>query len=329
MPAQHPKWHIAYCNVTISEYAGMTYREYYSSPAATLEAQLIARDKAEEKFGAGDFIKPHIDVPGGGLAEYLGMPLIESAEDELPYVDTGKPLLNSPADVKKISPGELEKTGFLRKRLKAWEYYRSQGHTVGFGGHSGAIVTTAHEISAGNILLWMYEDPPGSECVLDEITEANLAIRKFSEKFAGPSDGAYAGDDFAGLISPEMFKRFMIPQYERIYAGRNERFLHSELLCSEHLRIARDCLGINCFHGAGCENLSLEEMRDIMGHDFWTQLTPGEMLQLSPEGITERLKMLTNSGCAYVQLYPGRNTPDINMKTAIFFLQRECIGGRV
>ena len=52
------KWHVAFCNVTFTDYAGMTYRDYYASPANMLEAQLTAKAVAEERFGVGCFITP-------------------------------------------------------------------------------------------------------------------------------------------------------------------------------------------------------------------------------------------------------------------------------
>ena len=104
--------------------------------------------------------------------------------------------------------------------------------------------------------------------------------------------------------------------------------MHSELLHVEHLRLAKDILQITCFHGAGCQNLTLNEMHEVMGHNFWTQITPQELLELSPQAITDKVTEYANSGCEYVQLYPGRGTPDANMRAAIAAADRECIGGR-
>jgi hypothetical protein len=126
-----------------------------------------------------------------------------------------------------------------------------------------------------------------------------------------------------------MYRRFVIPRYERIYAGMRIRFMHSELLRAEHLRIAKDLLQITSFHGAGCQNLTLDEMHEIMGHDFWTQITPQELLEGSPRTIEEKVKKYAQSGAGYVQLYPGRDTPEANMRAAIAAAEKECTGGRV
>jgi len=51
------------------------------------------------------------------------------------------------------------------------------------------------------------------------------------------------------------------------------------------------------------------------------------MTELSPHQIDERIKEFADSGCGYVQLYPGRGTPDRNMDAAIAACRRECTGG--
>ncbi len=323
------QWHIAFCNVTFTEYAGMTYRDYYGSPARMLEAQLTAQAKVEEKFGAGCFVKPYVDTPPATFASYFGMPLIEPDDDELVYVDSRAPLLKQPEDVKYIRGGDVKTSGLMAARWRAWQYYRSRGYEVRFEGHEGAIVTTAAELSGGDILLWLAAEPAGAERVLNVVTDADLAIRSFDESLCGARDAAYTGDDFAGLLSPDMYRRFAIPQYERIYGDRSDRFMHSELLRAEHLRMAKDLLGITCFHGAGCKNLTPAEMRAIMGHDFWVELTPQELLEWSPSAICGRLEEYAHCGARYVQLYPGRGTPDANMHAAIATLERQCTGGRV
>jgi hypothetical protein len=103
--------------------------------------------------------------------------------------------------------------------------------------------------------------------------------------------------------------------------------MHSELLRAEHLRLARGEVGITEFHGAGSVRLSLQEQYSIMGEGFWTQLTPQEMLELTPDRIRERLREFAGSGCKCVQLYPGRGTPARNMEAAIAACRDLCPGG--
>ena len=327
-----PKWHVAFCNVTYTEYAGVTYREYYGSPAVMLAAQLKAREVAEERWGVGRFMGVGVDVPSGAFASFLGMGVIEPADaDEIPYLDSSRPLITDVAQADEIRIGDPKTSGLMAKRWEIWQYYQAQGHKVGLGGFGGAVISTAVEISGGALLMGMVENPAGAHHLLGRIMDAGEALGRFGAELAGVeyTGTGYTGDDFSGLLSPAMYREFAVPCYLRLYAGHEQRFMHSELLRAEHLRIARDEVGITEFHGAGCVNLTLQEMRDIMGERFWTQLTPQEMLEFTPGQIDERIREFAGCGCSYVQLYPGRGTPDRNMEAAIAACQRECAGGPV
>ncbi len=325
----HPRWHIAFCNVTFTEYAGVTYHDYYQSAAVMLEAQLKARDYAERRWGVGRFMPPRVDSPGGYFANLFGMPVVETDSDEIPFVDTTRPVIADVEDADRLKMGDPRSTGLMARRYAFWQYYREQGYPVEFGGTEGNVIDAAIDLTGTQVLAAMYENPARARQVLDIVTEAHEQVAAFGAALSGRAytGFTYTGDDFSGLLSPALYREYAIPCYRRLYGGNRKRFMHSELLRAEHLRIARDELDITEFHGAGCVHLSLKELHAIMGSRFWTQLTPQEMLELSSAGIAERIKDLANSGCAYVQLYPGRGTPDRNMEAAIAACQQECPGG--
>jgi hypothetical protein len=268
-------------------------------------------------------------MPSCGFASLLGMPVIEPETDELPYIDSSRPLLVDVADADRVRIGNPKTDGLMARRWEAWQYYRAKGYQVGFGGHGGAIVTVACEISNNAILAGLVENPVGARRLLDAVVAADEALATFDASLCGTTyrGTTYTGDDFSGLLSPEMYREFAVPCYRRLYAENQSRFMHSELLRAEHLRIARGELGITDFHGAGCKNLALPEMHQIMGSHFWTQVTPQEMLELSPAAIEARIREFAQCGCSYVQLYPGRGVPDRTMAAAIAACQRECRGG--
>lgn len=323
-----PKWHIAFLNISITEYAGVTFREYYSSPAAMLEAQLTAAETAERRFGVGRFIRPYLDTPLGTLGSLLGMRVVFPEEDEAPWTDVRSPIITDVAQADAIRIGDVETNAALEWRRRAREHYHAHGYAVGLGGNDGSIVTTACEVSGNSVLVGLAENPDATRRVFDVVFEANRVVARLDAGLRGTSSASgYIGDDFAGLMSPEMFRAHVIPYYEKTYAGKTSRFMHSELLRHEHLRIARDALGITEFHGAGAEKLTLAEMYDVMGHDFWAQLTPQELVELTPARIAERIKVLAGCGAGTVQLYPGRGTPERNMEAAIAAAERWCTGG--
>jgi hypothetical protein len=324
-----PKWHIAFCNVTITGYTGVTYSDYYGSPAVMLEAQLKASEIAEKRFGVGKFIHPYVDSPSCTFSSFLGMPIIVPEEDELPYIDSSKPLIGSPDNIGQLVVRNPKTSGLMAKRWETWQYYISMGYKVRFGGYEGSIISTACEISNSNVLAWLIEEPALAKDLLNFVVDAERAIEDLDSALCGKSLNGYTGDDFSGLLSPRLYKEFAVPCYQKIYSGKTSRFMHSELLRAEHLRIAKDLLQITSFHGAGAKNLTNAEIYSIMGSNFWVQLTPQEMRELTPYEINERIKDFANCGAEYVQLYPGRDTTDRNMEAAITAVQRECKGGPI
>ena len=327
-----PKWHIAFCNVTYTEYAGVSYKDYYGSPQVMLEAQLKAKEFADARWGVGRFMGTPIDSPGGIFASLFGMPIIEpERHDEIPYLDTTKPPITDVSQWEQLKIGNPRTDGAMARRYEFWQYYQSRGYKAGFGAASGSVISSAMEITGNSVLAGMLMDPENAWKVLDKVMEAEEVVARFGAELAGAEfrGFTYTGDDFSGLLSPTMYREFAVPCYNKLYGDNTSRFMHSELLRAEHLRIARDEVGITDFHGAGCALLTLQEMHEIMGEKFWTQLTPQEMLELSPAQIAERIKEFANCGCWRVQLYPGRGTPEANMDAAIAACEKECAGGPV
>jgi hypothetical protein len=322
-----PQWHIAFLNIATTDLAGVTFRHYYSSPEAMLATQQAAKEEAERRWGAGRFVHMALDVPDARVTTLFGMRHVFSEDDEVPWTDPSSNPLTDSADVDLVpvfSPADCP--AFARKQ-QAWEYYRKQGVKVGLGPGAASTVTDACDLTANAFLVWLIEAPDAARRLLERITDAHFAIRDWCRGLLGVPVGGSVGDDFAGLLSPAMFREFIMPCYRRIYAGANRIYMHSELLNVEHLRIVRDEIGFDEFHGAAHEKLSFADMREVLGRNFWVQLTPHELAHLSPAQIRERIKVLAASGAMAVQLYPGRLTPRANMDTAIEACRAECPGG--
>jgi len=321
------QWHIAFLNISVTDLAGVTFRHYYSCPEASLSAQLEAREEAERRWGVGRFVHTYPDVPSARVTTLFGMRRVFSEDDEVPWTDPASNPLHDLRDVDSVpvqSPADCP--AFARKR-EAWEYYNKQGIKVGLGAGAASTVTDACDVSGNAFLTALIEAPDLARRLLERVTDAHFAIREWCHGVSGVKVGGGVGDDFAGLLSPSMFREFVMPLYRRIYEGASYVYMHSELLNVEHLRIVRDELGLNEFHGAGTEKVTFAEMHEVMGHNFWVQLTPHELAHLSPEQISERIKIMANCGTMAVQLYPGRLTPPANMAAAIEACRKECPGG--
>jgi len=325
--AADSQWHIAFLNISTTDLAGVTFRHYYSCPAAMLAAQLKAREEAERRWGVGRFVHVYVDAPSARVTTLFGMRRVFSEEDEVPWTDPASNPLTDMNDVDSIpmlNPANCP--AFVAKR-EAWEYYNSQGFKTGLGPGAASTVTDACDISGNAFLTALIEAPELARRLLERVTDAHFAIRDWCREITGVRVGGAVGDDFAGLLSPDMFREFVMPCYRRVYDGASRIYMHSELLNVEHLRIIRDDIGLDEFHGAAHANLSFADMREVLGRNFWVQLTPHELAHLSPGQIRERIKVLANSGAMAVQIYPGRLTPPENMEAAIEACREECPGG--
>ena len=322
-----PQWHIAFLNISTTDLAGVTFRHYYSSPEAMLTTQLKAREEAERRWSVGRFVHTALDVPSARVTTLFGMRRVFSQDDEVPWTDPGSNPLSDMNDVDStpmLSPADCPA---FDAKLEAWEYYNRQGVKMGLGPGAASTVTDACDISGNAFLTALVEAPDRAHRLLERVTDAHFAIRDWCRNVTGVSVGGAVGDDFAGLLSPSMFREFIMPYYRRVYEGSSRIYMHSELLNVEHLRIIRDDIGLDEFHGAAHANLAFAEMHEVLGRNFWVQLTPHELAHLPPDQIRERIKVLAGSGAMAVQIYPGRLTPPVNMETAIEACREECPGG--
>ena len=154
-----PRWHIAFCNVTFADYAGVRYADYYGSPAVMLETQLAAKEYAERRYGVGRFMYPFVDSPACLFGSYLGVPVIEPAEDELAYLDTSRPVMDDVSQYGRVRIGDPRTEGLMGRRWRYWQYYKEHGYETRFGGYGGGVVTIACEISGGAALAGFGENP--------------------------------------------------------------------------------------------------------------------------------------------------------------------------
>ena len=322
-----PQWHIAFLNISTTDLAGVTFRHYYSTPETMLATQLKAREEAERRWGVGRFVHTSLDVPAARVTTLFGMRTVFSDDDEVPWTDPASNPLTDWQDVDAmpmLAPADCP--AFAAKR-KAWEYYNSQGIKTGLGPGAASTVTDVCDLTGNAFLTWLFEAPEAAHRLLERVTDAHFAVRDWCRDVTGIPVGGSVGDDFGGLLSPSMFREFVMPCYRRVYESASRIYMHSELLNVEHMRIIRDDLGFDEFHGAAHEKLSFADMREVMGRNFWVQLTPHELALLSPHQLRERIKVLAGSGAMAVQIYPGRLTPPINMETAIDACRQECPAG--
>ncbi len=121
-------------------------------------------------------------------------------------------------------------------------------------GHPGGPIPAAFALAGSNLFLWMAMDPDRVHRLMDLATESHIRCKEFFHELTGtePGQGIGMGCDTAEMLSPGMFREFVVPYYNRIYERYGgHRGFHN---CgkNEHLlELIRDDLKIDSHNGFG------------------------------------------------------------------------------
>lgn len=83
-------------------------------------------------------------------------------------------------------------------------------------------------------LLFLYDEPDLSQALIELIARITVRYSKVVRTLTqAPATGVGVFDDVAGLLSPELFERFLLPAYRYIYSElapnpEDDRFLHND-----------------------------------------------------------------------------------------------------
>jgi hypothetical protein len=158
---------------------------------------------------------------------------------------------------------------------------RLGGEKLGFPYGNEAPFTAAVLLRGEAFFVDVLEQPELATAFLNRLTGNWLAAHFALREMAGTSPRGgfvWLGDDFSGLLSPALFREFVLPTYRRIMAETQASrwVLHSELLRPEHLPLL-DGLGLSCF--------------DPHVDQY---LTPGDITRCLPAGITWEWRVISS-----------------------------------
>jgi len=157
-------------------------------------------------------------------------------------------------------------TGVNAKRI---EYFKAMNEMVGdydirLNGeeidlkvdlnHPGGPIPSAFALCGPNLFMWMLLDPDRVHKLLEITTQSHLQVIEYFDNLTGrePGHWVWAGCDTGEMISPKLFKEFVVPYYLKIWEVQNRpRVFH---MCGEidHLlEIIRDDLEIDVLEHFG------------------------------------------------------------------------------
>lgn len=325
MPDRKIRWHIAPPPEVTTEYAGTRLGEYYTRAEAKLYTQQRASERLQAEYG----LEP-IGVSADGPC-YLGVAAfgaeIVYPEDDAPMV--ANTVVKRPEDVYQLRfPTSYVETPAMRPFVEMARWMSQEtGRKVHFGSGLEGPVTTAELLRGQEFFLDLYEHPREAHRLLEIATESIIRFPRECRHYQGlpPPKGGGIADDFAGLISPEMWPEFVMPYYRRIYEalGDGPRSMHSELLHPGHLPFLLD-LGITNFDPGNDQYLTVEDLVACDGLNFtWNLFTVRDMQRGTPESIRSLYVSCVERGATAVVTELCRGTPPENVR-AFIEVARKC-----
>ncbi len=248
---------------------GLTLKEYLRGPEAMLHAQVRAREWMARTILSDDIYVPEegwplmVDFQNYAEAAWFGAEVVFEKE---PKVITLLKEHNKQAFLE-LSPPDMENSlgmealRYYEYFCKARESFVYEGLPIGsialpfnITGTDGPFTVCCQLRGAEGFIGDMLEEPDFAGALLDYVTDATIArIRRVREYLGQPvkSPGFGFADDSIVLLSPSMYKEFILPRHRRIYTALGDeggdRGMH---LCGDAQRffpVLQKELGVKSF----------------------------------------------------------------------------------
>ena len=192
------------------------------------------------------------------------------------------------------------------------------GFTASFGGFPfQGPFTTATILRGTDIMMDVALCPERVEELLEKIVEAQCNVMTFSEKeFGIKTRSCGMGDDYAGLISPDMYEEFCYPYMKTLYDtyGMEGRFLHCETLKRGHHKYL-NMLELDSYDPGVNEDICLEDIQEECPGLFFTYnlFTVRDMVNKNPQAIREMSLDYIQRGAPGIMTEITVGTPEENI----------------
>jgi uroporphyrinogen-III decarboxylase len=188
----------------------------------------------------------------------------------LPPWDAGYPsnkVIFKPEDIKNLKMPDPYKDGLMPKVLECIDYMKKNSDLpVAFTDCQGPFNIAISLCGPENLFVWMYEYPEAVHEIMDFCTEALIEWIKVQKKHAGQElnsgafphmitlpegfGGVYLCDDDCTVVSPGLYKEFVVPYNSRVlkaFGGGTIHFCGTAIHQLENFLQTDGLTGINNF----------------------------------------------------------------------------------
>jgi hypothetical protein len=152
-----------------------------------------------------------------------------------------------------------------------------------------------------------HDDPERAHHLLDFCVRSALnyshALRVLQGRPTGPK-GVGMPDDFAGMFAPDVFGEFVVPYWERMYAGQQatSRGLHCEMLREGHLHYLKQ-LQITEYDPSVDHYLTPEILQRSCPVPYGLRIWPSEVVIRSARELVEMYRHLASFQPRYIMFH--------------------------
>jgi len=280
-------------------YAQRSLRDYYLDRRAAWEINRIARQRIGEAFGWEVGVK----MP------YLAYASLTALGAEITYPIDGQPMIvqpivNSAADVEALAHvQEIATAGAIPHLIDMWKYLCDrEGKPLPLSMGNEGPVTAAVLVRGSDFLMDVHDNRELAHRLLRGLSDLFIVTARALRRLGGrPESGGGIGmaDDFAGLLSPPLYREFVVPYYNHIYGSlaAEARSLHSELLRPGHLPMLAD-FRLNHFDPHTDQYLTVRDMVEKLPEGIgwnWRILTYN-VVTGTPESLTREFEQAVADG---------------------------------
>ncbi len=281
-------YNFGFFDSVIAQIGGVTLNQLHFDAGAIAEAYGRMKPLAE-RLG--------VPAPRPKMAGF-GYPHIAALGAEVDFPENSEPkprkLLKNIEDIDNLTePEDYLSAPLIQKKLSVLKELKeicpgapdSIGHTL------QGPVTTAVLLLGESFFTLIYDDPKKAHKLMAFCTESALNYKEAIRSYFGhetPPGPRSLPDDFAGMLSPPLFREFVAPYWEKIYGGLNatERHLHSELLRKDHLPFLKE-LGIKIYDPSADQYLAPEILEEHCPCGFTLRIQSWDIHNLSPDELED------------------------------------------
>ena len=176
----------------------------------------------------------------GVLARAFGCPMRDATGkgDDPAVIGTA---IHAPEDIAKLKKPDFYRDGWMPRVIRFMEYAARHGEMpVGPSDLNSPLCTAAQIVGYDNLFIWMYDEEDAVDDLMGLITETFIDWVRLQKEISGepmnmsnglqgvwtPKGGVWLSDDDLVSVGPELYERFVLPHYQRIFKEFGGGHLH-------------------------------------------------------------------------------------------------------